>query len=48
MCRLKANVDKINWFSDFYLEMFSLEFDCLFSTVDLKSFSHFSIDKINW
>ena len=30
-----------------YSDMFSLDFDSLFSTVDLKSFSHFVIDTIN-
>ena len=43
-CRLKTNMDEINWFNDFYSDMFSLDFDSLFSTVDLQSFSHFVID----
>ena len=37
-------MDEINWFHDFYLNMFSLDFDNIFSTVDLKCFSHFVID----
>ena len=41
-------MEEINWANDFYSDMFSLDFDCLFSTVDLKSFSHFVIDTINW
>ena len=48
MCRLKTNVDEIYSFIDFYSDMFYLEFDCLFSTVDLKSFSNVIIDTINW
>jgi len=36
MSRLKMNVDGINWFNDFYSDMFSLDFDCLFSTVDFN------------
>ena len=44
--RLKTNVDEINWSNDFHSDMF--HFDCLFLTVDLKSFSHFAIDPINW
>ena len=27
---------KMNWPNDFYSHMFFLDFDCLFSTVDLK------------
>ena len=30
------------------INMFSLDFDCLFSTSDLESFSHFVIDTGNW
>ena len=41
---LKTNMDEINWFNDFYSDMFSLYFDSIFSTVDLKRFSHFVID----
>ena len=26
-CRLKTNMDKIDWFNDFYSDMFSLNFD---------------------
>ena len=37
-------MDKINWFNDFYSDMFYLDFDSLFTTVDLKRFSHFVID----
>ena len=40
---MKAKVDKINWFNDFYSDMFSLTF---FSLVDSKSFLHFVIDTI--
>ena len=40
-CRLKANMNEINWSSDFYSDMFSLDFDSLFSTVALVSLSHF-------
>ena len=35
-CRLKANLDDIDWFNDYYSDMFSLDFDSLFSTVDSK------------
>ena len=28
--------------------MFSLDIDCLFSTVDLEGFLNFVIDTINW
>ena len=31
-----------------YSDMLCLDFDCRFSTVDLKGFSHFVIDTINW
>ena len=42
-------MDKINWFTDFYSDMFSLDFDGTFLTVELKSFSQFVIiGKINW
>ena len=33
--RLKTNMDEINWSNDFYSDMFSFDFDRLFSTVDL-------------
>ena len=46
--RLKTKMDEIEWSNDFHSDTFSLDFDCLFSTVDLQSFSHFDIDKINW
>ena len=29
------------WFNDFYSDMFSLDFDCVFSTVIFKSFLNF-------
>ena len=42
-------MDKINWFNDFYSDMFSLDFDGPFLTVELKIFLQFVIiDKINW
>ena len=41
-CKLKTNMGEINWLTDFY----SLDFDCLFSAVDLKSFLHFIIHTI--
>ena len=34
---LKTKMDEINYFNDFYSDMFSLNFDNLFSTVDLES-----------
>ena len=34
--KLNKNVDESNCFYDFYPDMFSLDFDSLFSTVDLK------------
>ena len=37
-------MDGINWFNDFYSDMFFLDVDSLFSIVDLNSFSHFVID----
>ena len=37
-------MDEINWFNDFYSDMFSLDFDGLFSTVDLQGFSYFVVD----
>ena len=46
-CRLKRNMDEIKWSYVFYSDMFSLDFDCLFSTNDLESFSHFVIDTVN-
>ena len=47
--RLKTNMDEINWCNDFYSDMFSFDFDRLFSTVDLyKTLWHFVIDAINW
>ena len=46
-CRLKTNMDEINWCNDFYLDMLSLDFDGLFLTVDLKSSSYFVIGTIN-
>ena len=39
-------MDEINWFNDCYSDMFSVDFESLFPTVDLKSFSHFVIDTI--
>ena len=47
-CRLKTNMGEINWSNDFNSDMFSLDFDSLFSTVDSGSFSHFVTDTINW
>ena len=41
-------MDEINLSNDFYSDMLSLDFDSLFPTVDLESFSHFVIDTINW
>ena len=35
--RLKTNMDEINWSYDFYSDMFSLDFDRLFSVVALES-----------
>ena len=46
--RLKTNMDEINWSNDCYCHMLTLDFDSLFSTVDLESFSHLVIDIINW
>ena len=47
-CRLKTNMDEINWSNDFYnSDLFFLDSDCLFSTIDLKSFSHFVIGASN-
>ena len=40
-------MDEISWSNDFYSDMFSLDFETLFSTVDSESFSHFVIDTIN-
>ena len=31
-------MDKISWFNDVYSDMFSLEFDNLFSTIDFEIF----------
>ena len=31
-------MDKISWFNDVYSDMFSLEFDNLFNTIDFESF----------
>ena len=45
--RLKTNLDGINQLNDFYSDMFSFAFDCLFSTFDLKCFWDFVIDTIN-
>ena len=42
-CRLKTNEDEINWFNDFYSDIFSLDFASLFSTIEWKSFSHFNL-----
>ena len=36
-CRLKTNMDEINWSNDFYSDMFSLDFDSLFLIIDLES-----------
>ena len=44
-------MDETNWPNDFYSDMFSLDFDCFLSTIDLESFSHFVIDTVtgnNW
>ena len=45
--QIENNTDEINWSNDFYSNMFSLDFDCPFSTIDSESFSHFVIDTIN-
>ena len=42
-CQLKTNVDEINLFNDFYSDMFSLDFDSAFATVELISILHFVI-----
>ena len=34
---MKTNMDEINWSNDFYSDLFSLDFDSLFTTVDLES-----------
>ena len=44
----KHGPKQINWFNDFNSDTFPLDFDSLFPTVDLKSFSHFVIETINW
>ena len=31
-------MDELNWFNDLYSDMVSLDFDSLFSTIDLKIF----------
>jgi len=31
-------MDEISWFNNIYTDMFSLEFDNLFSTIDFESF----------
>ena len=46
MTRLKTKMDEINWSNDFCSDMFSLDFDCLFSTIDLETFLHFVIDTL--
>ena len=43
-------MDEINWFNDVYSNMFSLEFDNLFSTIDFESFEskeNDSVTKVN-
>ena len=40
-------MDEINWSNIFYSDMFSFDFNSLFSTVDLESFLQFVIDTIN-
>ena len=40
-------MDKIDWFNDFYSDMFSLNFDSTCSIVELKRSWHFVIDTIN-
>ena len=45
---LETNMDEINRSNDFYSDMFSLDLDSDFSTIDFESFSHFVIDTINW
>ena len=35
--RLKTTTGEINWSNDFYLDMLSLDFASLFSTVDFES-----------
>ena len=47
-CTLETNMDEINRSNDFYSDMFFLDFDSDFSTVDFESFTHFVIDTINW
>ena len=47
-CTLETNMDEINRSNDFYSDMFFLDFDCVFSTVDFESFTYFVIDTINW
>ena len=44
--RLKTNMDEINWSNDFYSDMFSFDFDRLFSTVDLKKFLAFCLTQL--
>ena len=43
-------MDEISWFNDVYSNMFSLEFDNLFSTIDFESFEskeNDSVTKVN-
>ena len=47
-CTLETNMDEMNWSNDFYSDMFFLDFDSDFSTVDFERFTHFVIDTINW
>ena len=46
--QIENNMNEINWSNDCYSDMFSLDFDALFSTVDLQSFLHFVIVTVNW
>ena len=34
----RTKMDEISWFNDVYSDMFSLEFDNLFNTIDFESF----------
>ena len=34
----RTKMDEISWFNDLYSDMFSLEFDNLFNTIDFESF----------
>ena len=43
-------MDEISWFNDVYSNMFSLEFDNLFNTIDFESFEgkeNDSVTKVN-